>query len=80
MSRRTKKVGSTGRFGVRYGVKVRYRTKSVDTSLNTRGTCPQCQHSSVSRVKSGIWKCSRCSYTFAAGAYSSKTRSHITEE
>ncbi|MCD6461644.1 MAG: 50S ribosomal protein L37ae [Thermoplasmata archaeon] len=74
MSRRTKKVGSAGRLGPRYGVRVRYRLKAIDSTLRQRHPCPRCHHVSVRRHKAGIWKCCHCGYTFAAGAYSPKTR------
>ncbi|MDG6221092.1 MAG: 50S ribosomal protein L37ae [Candidatus Thermoplasmatota archaeon] len=79
MTRRTKKVGSAGRYGTRYGVKVRYRVKAIDADLAARNTCPRCQHNSVTRKKSGIWTCSRCSYTYAAAAYTPKLRSKVEE-
>jgi large subunit ribosomal protein L37Ae len=69
MTRRTKKVGVAGRYGVRYGVRTR---KAVATVLDTKARkyeCPQCKHVAVRRVSSGIWKCRKCKLVFAGGAY-----------
>ena len=79
MARRTNKVGSSGRFGTRYGVTVRYRERSIHDLMKPRTACTRCQHKSVSRKKSGIWFCKRCSYTFAAGAYTPQVRI-VTQE
>ncbi len=69
MTRRTKKVGVAGRYGVRYGVRTR---KAVAAVLDTKARsyeCPQCKHVAVRRVSTGIWKCRKCDLTFAGGAY-----------
>lgn len=70
MPRKTKKVGIAGRFGPRYGVKVRKQIQAVEQEKIKKHTCPRCKHKSVKRISSGIWKCRRCNLTFASGAYS----------
>ena len=77
MARRTKKAGSAARLGPRYGVRVRYRIKSIDANLRRRYTCPRCRHKSVKRYKAGLWRCSHCDYVFAAGAYTPTIRVEI---
>ena len=69
MSQGTKKVGSTGRFGPRYGVSVRRRVSSVEKKQKQKHECPSCSKINVKRVSTGIFKCSSCDYQFASGAY-----------
>jgi large subunit ribosomal protein L37Ae len=69
MSRRTKKVGSTGRFGPRYGVRIRRRILEVEVEQKKRHQCPRCLAYSVKRKGAGIWSCARCGLVFAGGAY-----------
>jgi large subunit ribosomal protein L37Ae len=69
MTRRTKKVGSSGRFGPRYGVKLRRRISVLESKQNKKHTCPDCKYPSVKRVSTGIWACNHCGYTFTGGAY-----------
>jgi len=64
-----KKVGSTGRFGPRYGVRVRKTIKDVEESKKKEYECPRCHHEKVKRKSAGIWHCRKCDLTFAGGAY-----------
>ena len=70
MSKSTEKVGSSGRFGTRYGVVVRNRVRNIDSMRTADHECPRCHHMGVNRVSSGIWQCRTCDAKFAAGAYS----------
>ena len=65
----SKKIGTTGRYGPRYGIKIRRQTTSIEKNLRKRHTCPTCHHNSVKRVSTGIWQCKRCNLKFAGGAY-----------
>ncbi|MFA6799505.1 MAG: 50S ribosomal protein L37ae [Candidatus Methanomethylophilaceae archaeon] len=78
MSKRTNKAGSSGRFGARYGVIVRNRVKSIEAQQKMKHECPVCHHTSVKRVSSGIWECSRCNTKFAAQAYTPNTKKEIS--
>lgn len=69
MSRRTKKVGSVGRFGPRYGVRIRRRILEVEVDQRKRHQCPRCSAYSVKRRSTGVWACRRCGLVFAGGAY-----------
>ena len=69
MSQGTKKVGSTGRFGPRYGVSVRRRIGTVEKKQRQKHECPSCSKIKVKRISTGIFKCSSCDYQFASGAY-----------
>ena len=69
MSQGTKKVGSTGRFGPRYGVSVRRRVGAVEKKQRQKYDCPSCSKINVKRISTGIFKCNSCDYQFASGAY-----------
>ena len=70
MSQKKKNVGIAGKYGPRYGVKVRKQIQAIEKEKVKRHICPRCKHKSVKRIGSGIWKCRRCDLTFASGAYS----------
>lgn len=69
MTRRTKKVGISGRFGPRYGVKIRRLIREIETKQRMKHECPNCKYQRVSRKSTGIWACSHCGAVFAGGAY-----------
>lgn len=64
---RTKKVGSSGRFGTRYGRKIRGRIKSAETVK--KHECPTCHKMGIKREAAGIWECSKCRTKMAGKAY-----------
>lgn len=80
MSRRTKKVGSSGRFGPRYGLSVKKQISSIDRNRHSKYTCPRCLKKNVKRVSAGVWECRSCSLKFAGGAYSPRTGKFKTLE
>jgi large subunit ribosomal protein L37Ae len=69
MSRRTKKVGSTGWMGPRYGIRLRRRVQDIDKVMKADYLCPKCSTLTVRRLGSGLYKCRRCERTFASDAY-----------
>jgi len=69
---RTKKIGSAGRFGVRYGKKVKDLIKDIDAKSTKAYTCPSCSRKAVKRKALGIWQCKKCGKKFASGAYEFK--------
>ncbi|MCD6384133.1 MAG: 50S ribosomal protein L37ae [Thermoplasmata archaeon] len=69
MSRRTKKRGSTARFGPRYGVSVKNRILEIDRKKQAKYVCPRCAKKNVRRISTGIWQCASCHYTFAGAAF-----------
>ncbi|MEM3672777.1 MAG: 50S ribosomal protein L37ae [Candidatus Bathyarchaeia archaeon] len=71
---RTKKVGPTRGLGPRYGATVRKRYIKVVTEMKKPHTCPQCGFPQVKRVSVGVWKCRKCGFTFAGGAYTPSTK------
>jgi large subunit ribosomal protein L37Ae len=66
---RTKKVGSTGRFGPRYGAKLRRRVLDIEKKRNEPTRCPSCATRALKRQAVGLWKCTKCGILFAGGAY-----------
>lgn len=73
MTKRTKKVGSAGRFQARYGVRARTRIRDVEIQQRAKHICPSCGQKTVKRISTGIWGCKKCGNTFAGGAYIPKT-------
>ena len=71
---KTKKVGPTRGFGPRYGSTVRKRYMKVMIELKKPHRCPQCGFNRVKRESVGIWKCKKCEFTFAGGAYTPVTK------
>jgi len=71
---KTKKVGPTRGLGPRYGATVRKRYMKVITELRKPHKCPQCGFVRVKRESVGVWKCKKCNFTFAGGAYTPVTK------
>lgn len=65
----TKKVGRTGRFGVRYGATIRQKVLAIEQRQKAKHECPSCTSLGVRRISKGIWSCRKCNYTFAGKAY-----------
>jgi len=70
---RTRKVGATGKFGARYGMKARKRYAAIDREMRRTHECPSCRMVGVRRVSTGIWRCRKCGAVFAGGAYLPRT-------
>lgn len=67
----TKLVKSTGRFGSRYGRKIRRLIAEIESQYrNKRLICPFCNYKAVKRIAFGIWYCEKCGKKFAGKAYS----------
>jgi large subunit ribosomal protein L37Ae len=64
---RTKKVGSAGRFGTRYGRKVKLKIAKLEKSR--KFSCPECKKPVLKREAPGIWKCGKCGLKLAGKAY-----------
>jgi large subunit ribosomal protein L37Ae len=80
MSKRTKKVGSAGRYSNRYGVKSRTMVREVESQQHIKHACPKCGQKSVQRTSTGIWRCKKCGNVFAGGAYVPTTPSGFDAE
>jgi len=73
MTKRTKKVGTAGRFQSRYGVRSRTRIREIESVQKQKHVCPRCGQHAVKRTSTGIWTCRKCGTTFAGGAYFPQT-------
>ncbi|KAK3180108.1 60S ribosomal protein L43 [Lecanicillium sp. MT-2017a] len=69
MTKRTKKVGVTGKYGTRYGASLRKQVKKMEVTQHARYTCTFCGKVTVRRHSTGIWNCKSCKRTIAGGAY-----------
>ncbi|KAF3160938.1 60S ribosomal protein L43 [Orbilia oligospora] len=69
MTKRTKKVGATGKYGVRYGASLRKQVKKMEISQHSKYTCAFCGKTTVKRTAVGIWDCKGCGKKLAGGAY-----------
>ncbi len=65
----TKKVGSAGRWGARYGLKIRKNIIKVEHLQRGKHKCPFCLKLTVKRLAPGIWFCKHCRTKFAGKAY-----------
>ena len=64
-----KKVGAAGKYGARYGLKLRKRVASVLGASSKKHKCPYCSRSRVKRVSAGIYNCEKCGAKFTGRAY-----------
>ncbi len=69
MAAGTKKVSTTGRFGARYGLKVKQKVLEVEKRQKKKQECPRCHKFQLKRLAKGIWSCQKCAYKFAGRAY-----------
>ena len=69
----TKKVGSSGRFGPRYGALARRTVANVEKVQKAAHPCIKCGAVQVYRIHTAIWECQKCGYSFAGGAYAPST-------
>ncbi len=65
----TKVVGSTGRFGARYGLRIRSKVAKVEKEQRAPQECPYCLRKGVKRLSFGIWLCPKCDSKFTGSAY-----------
>lgn len=64
-----KKIGSVGRFGARYGRRVKISLRVIEAKQRKRYRCPSCQMIGMRRSAAGIWQCKKCGAKYAGGAY-----------
>jgi len=70
---RTKKVGTTGRFGPRYGTRTKKLVARIEKRQRKKQMCPYCERPALKRIAAGIWYCKKCKVKFAGGAYFPKS-------
>ncbi len=69
MTTKSKKTKSAGRFGARYGKKVRNKLVQVESKQRKKQKCPFCNRPGAKRLSNGIWQCSKCNKKFAGDTY-----------
>ena len=69
MTKKTKKVGITGKYGTRYGSSLRKIIKKFELTQHASYFCNFCGKNSLKRTVLGIWKCKACKITLAGGAW-----------
>ena len=69
----TKKLKDAGKFGARYGKKVRDRYRDTLKKQKAEYQCPKCGKKKVKRIGYALWECQSCGYKFAGGAYVPQT-------
>jgi len=69
MPSKSKKTRASGRFGARYGKRVRDKFADVESKQRVKQKCPFCSKLGVKRKAKGIWNCARCGKTFASNTY-----------
>jgi len=71
MTSKTKKSRSAGRFGARYGKRVRDSMVAVESKQRIKQKCPFCKKPGAKRLSKGIWQCARknCNKKFASDTY-----------
>lgn len=62
------KLGSAGRFGIRYGQSVRKRIFDIESKQKQKQHCIFCS-GIAKRISKGIWVCKNCGKKFAGHAY-----------
>ncbi len=60
-----------GKFGPRYGRKIRARVIGIEKKQRSRQECPECGKR-VKRIAAGIYECPNCG-KFTGGAYTANT-------
>lgn len=70
-----KKAGSTKRYGVRYGKRLKVKAGLIENQYKQRQKCPYCRKDGVKRVAVGIWGCAKCGAKFTGKAYSMGVKS-----
>ena len=65
---KTKKVKAAGRFGARYGRRVRTKIADIESNQRVKQDCTFCD-GTAKRLSKGIWQCKKCKKKFAGHSY-----------
>jgi large subunit ribosomal protein L37Ae len=66
---KTKKVGSSGRFGVKAGSTVRAKLAHFEIKQRIKQICPFCNKAALKRTSKALWECKKCKKRFASHTY-----------
>jgi len=78
MTKRTKKVGISRKYGCRYGSSLRKLMKKFETMQRQRYVCPFCGKAAIRKISVGIWRCKACKKKLAGGAWELTTATAAT--
>jgi len=65
---KTKKVKAAGRFGARYGRRVKVKIAEIESVQRKKQHCIFC-NGVVKRLSKGIWQCKKCNKKFASNTF-----------
>tara|TARA_Y100000310_G_scaffold138289_2_gene137269 strand:- start:64100 stop:64312 length:213 start_codon:yes stop_codon:yes gene_type:complete len=65
----TKKVGTSGKYGPRYGKTLKVKVATIERQQKKKHKCPGCGKNQVKRISLGIYQCKKCNHKFAGKAY-----------
>jgi len=65
---KTKKAKAAGRFGARYGRRVRVKIAEIESSQRKKQNCIFC-NGTAKRLSKGIWQCKKCNKKFTGHTY-----------
>lgn len=71
---KTKKAGITGRYGAKYGSRIRKQIRDIEEKMKKPQKCPKCETKVSKRLSTGIWYCKKCGATFTGGAFTQSTQ------
>jgi len=71
---KTKKVGITGRWGTRYGSRIRKHVRVIEEAKKKKKKCPVCETKVAKRISTGIWQCRKCGAKYTGGSYTQSTQ------
>jgi large subunit ribosomal protein L37Ae len=63
------KLGSTKRYGTRYGRRNKDKVAALEKQHRGKHKCPYCNYVKVIRLVKGIWNCEKCGARFTGKAY-----------
>ena len=69
---KAKHIGAAGRFGARYGKRVKRKIANIEAKQRLKQKCPFCTKGNLKRESKGIWSCKKCSFKIAGTAYDVK--------
>jgi large subunit ribosomal protein L37Ae len=69
MTSKSKKTKSAGRFGARYGRRVKTELVEIEKKQRVKQKCPFCDKKRIKRLSKGIWQCKKCGKKVASHTY-----------
>ena len=72
--------GSSKKFGVRYGRRLRLKHEGIEAEQKKKYQCPYCHKIAVKRMSVGIWTCPKCAAVFTGRAYNVPKKPGVEEQ